>query len=87
MSRVHSLFMMSQESIRHPYIATFFFFFFVSVFFLLLFVLDHPHAILVHCFQHNDIYVMHSPLVSSKRSYLARRTQSRNTANMVAERR
>ena len=30
---------------------------------------------------------MHSPLVSSKRSYLARRTQSRNTANMVAERR
>ena len=30
--------------------------------------------------------VLHSPLVSSKRSYLARRTQSRYTAIMVAER-
>ena len=26
-----------------------------------------PYLYIAHCFQHNDIYVMHSPLVSSKK--------------------
>ena len=64
-------------------------FFFVA--FLFMFVPDHPHchstALVV--FSHSRTLshdVLHSLLVSSKRSYLACRTQSRCTANMVAER-
>ena len=68
----------------------FFLFCFSLFFFCFSFAFLSCHTCTTLVFSHSRTLshdVLHSPLVSRKRSYFARRTQSRNTANMVAERR